>query len=139
MTIEVDQYDEAAIDALVADFYAAFDNRGGRRCAADRLIDVFLPEAMIVRAGATGVETMTVETFIAPRARMLADGMLADFHEWETGASTQVLRGIASRHSTYAKSGWRNGAPYAGSGAKFIQLVRKQQGWRIAAIAWEDD
>ena len=70
---------------------------------------------------------------------MLTDGTLTDFHEWETGASTQVLRGSASRHSTYAKSGFQNGAPYAGSGAKFIQLVRKQQGWRIAAIAWEDD
>lgn len=139
MTIEASRDGEAAIDALVADFYAAFDNRGGRNSAADRLIDMFLPEAIIVRAGATGVETMTVETFIAPRARMLADGTLTDFHEWETDASTQVRHGIASRHSTYAKSGRRGGAPYAGSGAKFIQLVRKQQAWRIAAIAWEDD
>lgn len=138
MTIEVDRDDNAAIDALVAAFYAAFDNRGGRRIDTDRLIDVFLPEATIVRASTTGVEAMTVETFIAPRARMLDDGTLTDFHEWETDASTQVLRDIASRYSTYAKSGWRSGAPYAGSGAKFIQLVRKQQGWRIAAIAWED-
>ncbi len=139
MTTKADGHDEAAIDALVADFYAAFDNRGGRRSAADRLIDILLPEAVIVRVGQTGIETMTVETFIAPRARMLADGTLTDFHEWETGASTQMLRGIASRRSTYVKRGWRNGAPYVGSGTKFIQLVRKHQGWRIAAITWEDD
>lgn len=139
MTTKVRGDDEAAIDALIADFYGAFDNRGGRRIAADRLMDVFLPEAMIVRVGVAVIETMTVETFIAPRARMLADGTLTDFHEWETGASTRVLRGIASRHSTYAKSGLQNGAPYADSGAKFIQLVTKQQAWRIAAIAWEDD
>ncbi len=105
----------------------------------DRLRSLFLPGAAIVRTGATGVEMMTVETFIAPRDRMLADGTLTDFHEWETGASTQVLRDIACRHSTYMKSGKHHGAPYAGSGAKLIQMVRDKQGWRIAAIAWEDD
>lgn len=82
---------------------------------------------------------MTVETFIAPRGRMLDDGTLTDFHEWETGASTRVLCDIACRHSTYMKSGRHHGAPYAGSGAKLIQMVRDKQGWRIAAIAWEDD
>lgn len=139
MTIAVDPVDAAAIDALVANFYAVFDNRGGRTVSMDRLRGMFLPEAVIVRKAAGGVETMMVETFIAPRARMLADGSLTDFHEWETSASLWVLRDIACRHSTYAKSGRHHGEPYAGSGAKFIQLVRDKQGWRIAAIAWQDD
>ena len=58
MTFRANRDDEAAIDALVAGFYAAFDNRGGRSSAADRLTDMFLPEAMIVRAGTTGIDTV---------------------------------------------------------------------------------
>ncbi|MEH3158399.1 MAG: hypothetical protein PGN08_05325 [Sphingomonas taxi] len=139
MTPASDPDDATAIDALVADFYAAFDNRGGRAISVDRLRSLFLPAAAIVRTGAAGLETMTVDTFIAPRARMLSDGTLTDFHEWETAASTRVLRDIACRHSTYAKSGQHQGAPYGGSGAKLMQLTRAEQGWRIAAIAWEDD
>jgi len=95
-------------------------------------------KAVIVRANAAEVETMNVDAFIVPRERMLSDGSLIDFHEWETSATTQVLRGIACRHST-AKSGIFSGEPYDGSGAKLIQLVRTQNAWRIAAIAWQDD
>ncbi|SEM37170.1 hypothetical protein [Xaviernesmea oryzae] len=82
---------------------------------------------------------MTVETFLAPRSRILTDGTLIEFYEWETSARTHVLRDIACRHSTYAKSGRYHGAPYEGGGAKLIQLARDPQGWRIAAITWEDD
>ena len=92
----------ATIDRLVTDFYAVFDNRNGRPILVDRLREMFLPEAVIVRIGASALETMTVDNFIAPRARMLTIGSLAEFHEWETSAKTALLRDIACRHSTYA-------------------------------------
>lgn len=139
MTGAGDSQDHVAIDALIAAFYGAFDNRDGRAIPVDALRDMFLPDAIVTRTTAAGPDTMTVEDFIAPRARMLSDGTLTDFHEWETGARTLVLRDIASRHSTYEKRGAYQGAPYEGGGAKLIQLVRTQRGWRIASIAWEDD
>lgn len=140
MTTERDNPDlHAAINELVGRFYAAFDNRSGRVINVRGLREMFLPEAVIVRANAAEVETMNVDTFIVSRERMLSDGSLINFHEWETSATTQVLRGIACRHSTYAKSGIFSGEPYDGSGAKLIQLVRTQNAWRIAAIAWQDD
>lgn len=131
--------DEDAIDTLVAAFYAAFDNRSGRAVPADALRDMFLEAALITRATTDGIDTMSVDRFIAPRERMLSDGTLTDFHEWETEARTLVLRDIAARRSTYAKRGDRDGALYEGVGSKLIQFVRTGQGWRIAAICWEDD
>ncbi|WP_440975291.1 hypothetical protein [Pseudoxanthomonas winnipegensis] len=139
MTGADDAQDQAEIDALLAAFYGAFDNRGGRAIPAEALRDMFLPEAIVTRAAGSGTDTMTVDSFIAPRARMLSDGTLTDFHEWETHARTQVLRDIACRHSTYEKRGLYQGAPYDGGGAKLFQLVRTLRGWRIASIAWEDD
>ncbi len=139
MTGADDAQDHAEIDALIAAFYGAFDNRGGRATPVEALRDMFLPEAIVTRVAGSGTDTMTVDSFIAPRARMLSDGTLTDFHEWETHAHTQVLRDIACRHSTYEKRGLHQGAPYDGGGAKLFQLVRTLRGWRIASIAWEDD
>ncbi|WP_205956273.1 hypothetical protein [Pseudoxanthomonas winnipegensis] len=139
MTGADDAQDHAEIDALIAAFYGAFDNRGGRAIPVEALRDMFVPEAIVTRAAGSGTDTMTVDSFIAPRARMLSDGTLTDFHEWETHARTQVLRDIACRHSTYEKRGLYQGAPYDGGGAKLFQLVRTLRGWRIASIAWEDD
>ncbi|WP_420141974.1 hypothetical protein, partial [Sphingomonas sp.] len=132
MTHAIDQ-DAAAIDALIGSFYAVFDNRGGRTIPVVTLREMFLAGAIITRASPTGIETMSVETFIAPRARILSDGTLADFHEWEVDSSTRVLRDIASRRSTYAKRGRSDGAPYAGGGATLIQRARAADGWRIAS------
>lgn len=139
MTGAGDARDHGAIDALIAAFYGAFDNRDGRAIPVEALRDLFLPGAIVTRAAGSGPDTMTLDRFIAPRARMLSDGTLTDFHEWETRARTQVLRDIACRHSTYEKRGRYQGARYDGGGAKLFQLVRTLGGWRIASIAWEDD
>jgi hypothetical protein len=139
MTLGPDYDDGAAIEALITSFYGIFDNRDGRAVPVDALREMFLPGAIITRASPTGVETMSVESFIAPRARILSDGTLAEFHEWETDGTTVLLRDVASRRSIYAKTGRYEGAPYGGGGAKLIQLARTTDGWRIASILWEDD
>jgi len=132
--------DQAAIDAVIAAFYAAFDNRDGRAPATSALRGLFTPEARVVRVSAEGVASWDLEAFIAPREAMLGDGTLLDFHEWETDAATQVSGNIASRTSRYRKAGTLNGAPYVGEGRKFIQLARGADArWRITAVLWEDD
>lgn len=131
--------DERAIDDLVAEFFAAFDNRAGRTMDAARLRSLFLPGAIVVKRTGDTIEEMSVDAFITPRADLLASGRLTDFHEWETGARTQVTGGAASRVSRYSKEGMLDGAPYAGSGVKHTSFVRTATGWRIASLVWEDD
>lgn len=70
--------------------------------------------------------------------RLLTDGRLVDFSEWETSERTEIAGDIASRFSEYRKSGTLDGEPFDGGGTKTIQFVRTSQGWRISALAWYD-
>ena len=126
------------IDTLIARFYAAFDNREGKKINIPDLRDMFLPEARITRVATGKAETWSVEEFITPRAAMLADGTLVDFHEWEIEASTTIFNNIAERHSRYRKSGQLRGEPYSGEGRKFILLCHIEGRCRIVSILWED-
>ena len=126
------------IDEVIAAFYAAFDNRGSRPVHTDRLIELFAPEARVVRLSDGVIHSWSVNDFILPREAMLSDGTLTNFHEWETTSRTTVLADIASRESHYEKSGTMNGQPYAGVGRKFIQLCRLDGRWRITAVLWQD-
>lgn len=131
MTVEQDRSD---IDAL----YSAFDNRNGAFPTADRLGGMFSVGARISRSSANGFDVWSVDQFIAPRIALLTSGELADFHEWETVAHTDVAERAASRNSGYKKSGLRNGMRVDGSGRKFIHLIKTDGRWLIASIMWED-
>lgn len=130
--------DVAAVDALAAAFYALFDNRGGPSQSLDAPLHVFVRDAVIVRREAETTLSMTLEAFLAPRRRWLADGTLVDFHEAETDARTFIAGDIATRLSRYRKHGRRDGAPVDGEGVKSLQCVRTAEGWRIASVTWQD-
>ncbi|MEU6237095.1 nuclear transport factor 2 family protein [Kitasatospora sp. NPDC047058] len=125
------------IDALTAEFFGSFDNRGGRSADVGRLRRLLLPGAVIVVTG-PGYTVYTVEEFIAPREQLLGGGRLVEFSEWETSERTEIAGDIASRFGEYRKSGILDGEPYEGTGTKTIQFVRTPEGWRIAAFSWYD-
>jgi len=127
------------IEALVARFFAAFDNRNGTTPRLADLVTCFTDKATIVRASADGAEQYTVMEFAMPRIRLLTEGALVDFHESETSATTQMHAGIAIRTSRYTKSGMLDGGEYQGSGTKYFQFADIDAGWRITALAWVDD
>jgi len=130
---------QGKIDALVANFFSAFDNRDGATpCPAD-LIDCFTEKATIVRRSDSGVELYTVREFVLPRIALLTQGALLHFHEREISSTTQIFDGIATRTSRYAKSGFLDGNDYSGLGTKCFQLVEMGTRWRIASLAWVDD
>jgi hypothetical protein len=127
------------IDALATKFFSAFDNRDGVTPCLDDLINCFTDKAIIVRRSGNGAELFTVEEFAIPRIKLLTQGALLQFHEWETSSATQIFDGIAMRTSRYCKSGLLEGNDYEGSGTKCFQLVDLGSGWRIASLAWVDD
>lgn len=127
------------IDALVAKFFSAFDNRDGAVPRLPDLIDCFTDKATIVRRCDSGAELYTVTEFALPRIKLLTQGALLHFHEREISSTTQIFDGIATRTSRYSKSGLLDGNDYSGSGTKCFQLVDLGTGWRIASLAWVDD
>jgi len=127
------------IDALIARFFSAFDNRGGAKPKVVALADCFTEKATIVRHFGTGADLYTVREFASPRIELLTHGALSEFHEWEVSSTTQIFDGIAARTSRYAKVGLLNGSDYSGSGTKCFHLVDLGFGWRISSLVWVDD
>ncbi|MFC9230114.1 DUF4440 domain-containing protein [Streptomyces decoyicus] len=125
------------IDVVTAEFFEAFDNRGGKAADVARIRRLVLPGGVIVKAGPE-FTVYTVDEFIEPRQRLLTDGRLVGFSEWETSERTEISGDIASRFSEYRKSGTLDGEPFEGGGTKSIQFVRTSEGWRIASLAWYD-
>lgn len=128
---------QSEIDAVTAEFFGAFDNRGGKAADVARIRRLVLSEGVIVKTGPE-FTVYTVDEFIEPRERLLTDGRLVEFSEWETSARTEIAGDIASRFGAYRKSGILDGEPFEGGGTKTIQFVRTPEGWRIAAFAWYD-
>ncbi|MFF4264479.1 DUF4440 domain-containing protein [Streptomyces virginiae] len=129
---------KAEIDVVTAEFFGAFDNRGGKAADLDRIRRLVLPGGVITMTGPQ-FTVYTVDEFIEPRRRLLAaGGRLVDFSEWETSERTEIVGDIASRFGEYRKSGTLDGKPFEGAGTKTIQFVRTEDGWRIAAFAWYD-
>ncbi|MFD0572051.1 hypothetical protein ACFQ0T_26100 [Kitasatospora gansuensis] len=64
---------KSEIDQLTAEFFGSFDNRGGKAADVGRIRRLMLPGGVIVKTGG-GLVTYTVEEFVEPRERLLADG-----------------------------------------------------------------
>ncbi|MFJ2589060.1 GNAT family N-acetyltransferase [Streptomyces sp. NPDC087538] len=132
---------KAELDRLMHAFLGAFTNTGGSRPNLDAVREVFIPQATIIaNTGGAGAEPVVydLDSFIGPREKMLTDGTLTEFSEWEVAERTEVLGSVAHRSSEYRKSGIRDGERFEGSGRKTVQFVRTPTGWRMSSMAWED-
>lgn len=131
--------DRAAVQDVVDRFFAAFRSGPGSGPRLDALRELFLPEAVIVRTLGEAPVAYDVDGFIAPRAELLSGGRLADFSEAELSGRIDVFGDIAAYLGRYEKSGVDAGVPFTGRGMKAIHLVRTAKGWRISAVAWDDE
>ena len=133
-----DAADRAAIAGLVQTFFAAFVSGPDAAARLGRLREILLPQAVIVRTCGLEPAVYDVESFIEPRAQLLAGDRLIGFREWEVSGRTEVFGDIAQHFCSYAKSGVQDGVPFTGRGMKTFQFVRTGAGWRVSAAAWDD-
>ena len=129
---------KAEIDELMRVFLDAFTNTGGSRPKVENVRQVFIPEGIIIANVEDGPVVYGVESFVGPREKMLTDGTLTEFSEWEVSERTEISGSIAHRLSEYAKSGVHNGERFEGSGYKTTQFIRTPAGWRLSSLAWYD-
>jgi hypothetical protein len=131
--------DQDAIHGILRTFFAAFTSGPDCALGLDRLRSVFLPGAVIVRTCGGEPTVYDVDSFIEPRRALLSDGTLVDFREWELDGRTEIFGDIAQHWCGYAKSWTRDGTLFTGRGMKTLQFVRTSAGWRISAVAWDDE
>ena len=131
--------DKLEIDQLIRAFFRVFCNQGGARPDLQRLHRIFIKEGLIIKNSGPAPEVFTLAQFIQPREQMLNDGSLTEFEEAEVSERTAIAGNIAQRISIYHKSGRLSGQPFQTRGVKTAQLVRTGLGWRISALAWDDE
>ena len=129
---------KAQIDALVAAFFGAFDNSGGR-ARLSVLRELFVERALIVKASEPVPVIYDLDEFIAPRDRLLGDGSLVGFVEEELAERTEIFGRIAQRFTTYRKRGIASGTAFEARGMKTFQFIETPAGWRICGLAWDDE
>jgi hypothetical protein len=131
--------DRQEIAELLRTFFAAFTSGPDVAARLAGLREVLLPAAVIVRTCGAEPVVYDVDGFLAPREALLTSGELTEFREWEVRGRTEVFGDVAQHLCTYAKSWVQDGCAVSGRGMKTIQLVRTGQGWRISAVAWDDE
>lgn len=131
--------DSQEINELIAAFYGIFDNRNSKTPEWEQFQNCCVPECLIVRKLAEKEDFYTCEDFMEPRKKLLSDGSLKEFYEYELFGETSVIGNIAQHKSRYHKNGILHEQPYSGEGNKCFQLIKTPKGWRICSIIWEDD
>jgi hypothetical protein len=131
--------DRAAIAELVQIFFAAFVSGPELSRRLDAMREVLLPQAVIVRTCGGEPAVYDVESFIGPRRELLSSDRLTHFSEWEVSGRSELFGDIATHFCSYAKSGVQGGTPFTARGMKVFQFVRTGAGWRISAVAWDDE
>ena len=132
------QKDKISIDALVSAFYDAFTEKGEPVCL-DVIRQICIPRVLITRNCGEANEVFDLESFIEPRERMFAEGFLKDFREEELAERTEIFGNVATRFSLYQKKGMVGEAYTETRGMKAMQFIRTPNGWRICAMAWDDE
>ena len=131
--------DKHGIDRLTHSFYALFTNTRSEVPAIEKIYSLCVPSASIVKRMHGSEEKYTLDSFVAPRKRILTDGTLTNFEEWETAEETIIINDLASRHSRYRKTGSLEGREFTTEGTKQFQYKRTSEGWKISSVVWEDD
>lgn len=129
--------DPLLIGKCIDDFYNIFTNAFCQP-EFEQIYEICSPSASIIKKSVDGAEIYDLGSFIGPRKKILTDGTLTEFSEWETGEETRVVGTIAQRYSKYSKKGLLHGNWFEASGHKMFQLMKEQGTWKIVQVIWED-
>lgn len=127
------------LDALTCRFFNAFSRNEQGELDLDVIYDLFIPQGLVVKNVGPEPEIYTLEQFVEPRKELLENGGLTQFQEAELSERTEIFGRIAQRFCRYRKSGLLNGVPFEAEGMKTIQFIQTSDGWKMSALAWDDE
>ncbi len=127
------------IDVLVKTFFNLFITDNDKSVSLNKIFDLCIPEATIIKNADDLPEINSLNTFIEPREKLLNSGELSDFFEEELSEETKIFGKIAQRFSSYRKAGKLNDEPFDVKGWKTFQFIETPEGWRISSVAWDDE
>jgi hypothetical protein len=124
---------------LTNEFFRAVSFEEGETPPYDKIYGLFIEAGLIVKNTAATPEVFSVRQFIESRLAMFRSGEMSRFNETELSESTEVFGKVAHRFNSYAKSGTTKGVPFTARGMCSIQFIQTPAGWKISAMAWDDE
>ena len=132
------QTDLKLIDDLTSELYKAICFKVGGHPPVERLKELFIPTANMIRNDGDSPEIMTVDSFIKSYNERIADGTIKSFYEGELKHITEIFCKIAHRFSTYeTKIDLTKPEPF-NIGINSIQYIRIGKNWKISSIVWNN-
>jgi len=132
------QNDLKLIDNLTSELYDTICFEVGGHPPVEKLKDLFLPKANMIRNDGDSPEIMTVDDFIKSYTERISDGTIKSFYEGELKHITEVFGTIAHRFSTYeTKFELTNPEPFS-IGINSIQYIKIGKNWKISSIVWNN-
>ncbi|MFC4942212.1 hypothetical protein [Pseudonocardia sp. GCM10023141] len=128
-----------AVEGLLQRFFGSVSFDGAPAPDYEAVCALFLAGGLLITTSTGTPQVASVREFIDSRQRMVDSGELTAFAEWERSGITEVFGNVAHRLSTYGKRGTRNGADFDGAGVISTQFVATPDGWRMSAMAWDDE
>ena len=126
-------------ESLIEQFFAAVSFPEGGTPHYDQIRDLFVPEGLLIKNSGEVPEISGLDAFIAPRQELFDSGRLTSFEEIEVAARTEAFGNVAHRLSTYEKRGVQDGSAFAAAGIITTQFIATSAGWRMTAMAWDDE
>jgi len=130
---------KAELDRLSEAFFRAVSFEPGGKPPFDDIHALFVPMGLLIKNSTATPEISSPAEFIAPRRAAVESGELTQFLELELWETTRVFGNVAHRFSAYAKSGVSKGTAFQARGMISTQFIRTPAGWRISAMAWDDE
>lgn len=127
------------LDHLTDEFFRAVSFEAGELPRYEDIHALFIESGLLIKNVGTTPEISSVDQFIEPRRAMVSAGDLTRFREVELSETTEVFGNVAHRFSAYAKTGTMKGVPFEGRGMVSTQFIRTPRGWRMSAMAWDDE
>jgi hypothetical protein len=127
------------LDQVMAAFFRAVSFAPGERPPYHEIHQLFIKAGLLIKNSLASPEISSVAQFIEPRQATVSAGELTSFRETELSETTQIFGNVAQRFSAYAKSGVMNGVPFEARGMIATQFIRTPDGWKISAMAWDDE
>jgi len=127
------------LDALTDAFFRAVSFRVGEKPEYNRIYDLFIDGGLLIKNSEETPQISTVGQFIAPRQLLVDSGELVSFAEAEIAHQTEIFGRIAHRLSTYTKSTVTTAGATEARGVISTQFVETATGWRMSAMAWDDE
>lgn len=130
--------DKLEIDRITHNFFKIFNNTKNNKPNWESIYKLCIPEILIIKLEGQKQEVYTLENFIEPRKKILENGTLIDFEEFELENDTTIINNLAQRHSTYLKRGIVRKKDFKQKGNKLFQFIKSKNEWKINSIIWED-